>query len=238
VTRTTDTLKGTMKMQAEGMDMVQVMDGKRIGTCDAVAQKKAVNEAVAEIKATGAAETRRSCEDTARQIARNGGERATSDQFKGKGQCAAQRDSMCNQLRSRAATHAGFSAYINHRDTLRAANQPSGVALADCGIDLEKQRPGLCQRAIEELSLHRRLLPERSRQLSAVRRSVATHCRPGPTRPACAAPRSKAAGYEDADSRANAEADKAATTQSAKEAEKNTTKSGGAMDKLKKTFGF
>jgi hypothetical protein len=244
MTKTADAMKGTFNMQAEGMAMVQVMDGKRIGTCDAVAQKKAVNEAVADINATSAAETKRSCEDTARQIARNGGEKATGDTFKGKGQCAAQRESLCKQLRSRAGTYAGFAAYNNHRDALRAANQPSGGALADCGIDLEKQRPDLCKRAVGDKNYRfiGGFCPVEAAQLNAKecagfgRDYTADLARPNAG--VCRALRSKAAGYEDADTKANAEADRAAATESAKESEKNQAKSGGAMDKLKKTFGF
>jgi hypothetical protein len=59
-----------------------------------------------------------------------------------------------------------------------------------------------------------------------------------PNASVCRALRSKAAGYEDADTEANAAADKAAAAQSAKEGEKNKAKSEGSMDKLKKTFGF
>lgn len=244
MTKTADTMKGAFNMQAEGMAMVQVMEGKRIGTCDAVAQKKAVNEAVAEIQATSAAETKRNCEDTARQIARNGGDRATSDQFKGKGRCAAQRDSMCKQLRSRAGTHAGFAAYSNHRDALRAANQPSGVALADCGIDLEKQRPDLCKRAVVDKNYRfiGGFCPIEAAQLNAKecagfgRDYTADLARPNAG--TCRALRSRAGEYQDADTKANEEADRARAAESAKESEKNQAKSGGAMDKLKKTFGF
>jgi hypothetical protein len=244
MTRTADSMKGTFNMQAEGMAMVQVMEGKRIGTCDAVAQKKAVNEAVADLKATSEAETRRSCEDTARSITRNGGDRTTGDLFKGKGMCVAQRDSLCKQLRTRAGTHAGFAAYTNHRDALRAANQPSGVALADCGIDLEKQRPDLCKRAVADKNYRfiGGFCSVEAAQLSAKecagfgRDYTADLARPNAAM--CRTLRSRSTDYQDADTQANAEADRAAATQSAKEAEKNTAKSGSAMDKLKKTFGF
>jgi hypothetical protein len=244
MTKTTDTMKGTFKMQAEGMDMVQVMEGKRIGTCDAAAQKKAMNEAVADLKSAGDEQTRRGCEDMARRIAQDGGDGITGDQFKGKGQCIAQRDGLCKELRTRAGSYAGFAAYTNHRDTLRAANQASGTVLADCGIDLEKQRPGLCQRAVGEKNYRfiGGFCPNEAAQLNAKecagfgRDYTADLARPNAGM--CRALRSRAADYRDADSQANAEADKAKAAESAKESEKSKAKSEGAMDKLKKTFGF
>lgn len=244
MTKTADAMKGTFNMQAEGMAMVQVMEGKRVGTCDAVAQKKAGNEAIADLKATSEAETRRSCEDIARRIAMDGGDGSTGDMFKGKGQCVAQRDGLCKELRTRAGTHAGFAAYLNHRDKLRAANQPSGWALADCGVDLEKQRPGLCQRAVADKNYRfiGGFCEVEAAQLSAKecagfgRDYTADLARPNAAM--CRTLRSRNTNYQDADTKANEEADRVKAAESTKDGEKNKAKSEGAMDKLKKTFGF
>jgi hypothetical protein len=54
MTRTADTLNGTMKMTMKGGQMTQVMAGKRIGTCDAAAEKQKFKDKIDEMNARSA----------------------------------------------------------------------------------------------------------------------------------------------------------------------------------------
>jgi hypothetical protein len=244
MTRTADTMKGVMKMNAQGMDMEQVMEGKRIGTCDAAAQKKAVDDAVADITAANASGAKLACDNAVRMAAESGGRGNADNQFKGKGPCVAQKAQLCEQIRSRAGTHAGFAKYIQNRDQAKTLNQSWGWALGECGIDIETSRPGLCQRAVADRNYRfiGGFCPNEAAQLNAKecagfgRDYTADMARPNAGM--CRALRARAADYQDADTKANAEADKARAAENAKKQEEATGKAAASVEKMKKMFGF
>ena len=244
MTRTADGMKGSFNMRAQGMDMVQVMEGKRVGTCDAAAQKKAINDAVAEADAANATNARIACDNAVQSAVQSGGRGNGDSQFKGKGACVAYKTQICDQIRTRVGTHAGFAGYVNNRDQAQSMNQSWGWAMTECGITLEQYRPTLCKSAsndknyrfiggfcpTEAADLNTRYCAGFGRGYT----SDAQH----PNASLCRAIRSKAASYQDADTKANAAADKAKADENAKEQEKANAKATGSMEKMKKMFGF
>lgn len=244
MTRTSDMMKGTMKMRMEGMDVVQVMEGKRIGTCDAAAQKKAMDETLADIEASHQSGAKLACNNAVTAAVESGGRGNGDGQFRGKGACVAQKNQMCDQIRARAATHGGFATYIANRDQARSFNQTWGWALTECGIDIEQQRAPLCQRAVADKNYRfiGGLCPNEAKALNE------KHCAgfgrgytadaAHPNAGLCRALRSRAADYRDGDTKANEEADKAKAAENAKEQEKANAKATSSGEKLKKMFGF
>ncbi len=136
--RTADALNGEIRMRVDGMEMTMVMTGRRVGTCSAAAEKKAVDTMVADMQAQGDAQIREVCDSLIESNAKDGG--AQSDlagEFSGDGMCAAAKPRLCEQARSRAAGFEGYSAYA----------QGKGWVAAVCGLQLDRNRQQLCPKA-------------------------------------------------------------------------------------------
>jgi len=244
MTKTAEAMKGVMKMNAQGMAMEQVMEGRKVGTCDAAAQRKATNDAVAEITAVQASGAKLACDNALRTTVESGGRGNGDSQFKGKGPCVAQKAQLCEQIRSRAATHGGFATYIKNQEQAKAMNQSWGWAFTECGVDIEKNRPGLCPRAVADKNYRfvGGFCPNEAAQLNAKecagfgRDYTADMARPNAGM--CRALRARAADYQDADTKANAEADKASAKENARKQEEANAKAASSVDKMKKMFGF
>jgi hypothetical protein len=150
MTKTADTMKGTFKMATGGMEMTQTMDGKRVGTCDAGEEKKKTDKMVADSKAQAEQSIKQGCEDTAKREAESGGTGQIAGMFNGKGQCVAQKAQLCDQARAQAAGYEGYAHYVKARENAKTTHQQWGWVVSECGIDLEKQRLALYEKAVAE----------------------------------------------------------------------------------------
>jgi hypothetical protein len=149
MTKTADAMKGVFKMATQGMDMTQTMDGKRVGTCDAGAEKQKMEKTVADAKAQGEQATKKMCEDQAKREAESGGAGGAS-MFEGKGQCVSYKPQLCEQARAQAGTYAGYIHYVNSREGAKTTKQPWGWVLSECGINLDQILVTLCDRAVTD----------------------------------------------------------------------------------------
>lgn len=150
MTKTADAMKGVFKMSAQGMDMTQTMDGRRVGTCDAGAEKQKTEKMVADAKAQQEAAVKQMCEDQTKREAESGGMGGGASMFQGKGQCASYKPQLCEQARAQVGTYAGYGHYVNSSESAKTTKQPWGWVVSECGIDLEKQRVALYEKALAE----------------------------------------------------------------------------------------
>lgn len=147
MTKTADTMKGVFKMSASGMDMTQTMDGKRVGTCDAGAEKQKMEKVVADAKAQSEDATKKMCEGVVKNDAESGGTGHTASMYQGKGQCVSYKPQLCEQARAQVGGYGGYVHYLKSRESAKAANQPWGWVVSECGINLDRQRAALCASA-------------------------------------------------------------------------------------------
>lgn len=161
--RTPDTLKGTIKMQAEGMDMVMVMSGRRIGTCSQVAEQKKIDTMVKKAEAEGAAATRKGCAAIGDAMLTSGGfQPGMPPEFAAGGACAADKPALCQKAQAFAAGFDGYTAYAGSK----------GWLATSCGIKLDANRARLCPQALgaKKYGFMRRFCPS---ETNAAR---ASHC--------------------------------------------------------------
>jgi hypothetical protein len=138
VTRTADTMKGTMKMsmrdQGRAMEMTQVISGKRVGTCDAVAERKKIDDQVATIVSD-------MCKGQVESAVTTGGyEPRMPEAFTRKEQCLSSKPAVCERARAFMTGYDQYSVYAKSR----------GWVVKECGIDLEAKRTALCKTAVAE----------------------------------------------------------------------------------------
>ena len=134
MTRTADTMNGTMKMNMQGMQMTQVMSGKRVGNCDAAGEKKKVDDKVAAIIGD-------SCKMQVDMAVKTGGyETRTPEAFSKKELCLASKPDLCEKAR----------AFITGYDQYAVYAKSKGWVVAECGIDLDAKRAPLCKSAVAE----------------------------------------------------------------------------------------
>jgi Protein of unknown function (DUF3617) len=138
MTRTADTMNGTFKMnmmaQGQSMQMTQVMSGRRVGNCDAAAEKKKMDDKVAAIIGD-------SCKTQVDMAVKTGGyEPRMPEPFSKKELCLSSKPELCEKAR---AFVTGYDQYIVYAKS-------KGWVVAECGVDLESKRPGLCKAAVPE----------------------------------------------------------------------------------------
>jgi hypothetical protein len=247
MTRTADSMKGTFNMQAEGMAMVQVMEGKRVGTCDAGEEKKKTDKMIADSKAQGEDAIKKMCERLVKDDAESGGTANTAGMYQGKEQCVSYKPQLCEQARAQVGSYAGYSHYIQSRGRATKEHRQWGWVVSECGINLDKTLATLCDKAAvdKQYRFIGNYCPILAKALSG------QHCAgfgldytadiARPNAAMCSALRAKSrnqAGQEDDDGNAagasSASPGKAAGTES-KSADKPADTTGS---KLKKMFGF
>jgi len=138
VTRTGDTMNGSMKMVmnmgGKPQQMNQSYSAKRIGSCDAAAQKKKLEDDMN-------ANRQRMCDQIAEQDALNGGMvPKMPDSYSRKDQCQSSKAPLCAKAQERVATYEGYSTYMQNK----------GWVAGECGINLETTRASLCQKSLSE----------------------------------------------------------------------------------------
>ncbi|MBU1237207.1 MAG: DUF3617 domain-containing protein [Gammaproteobacteria bacterium] len=241
MTKTADTMKGVFKMSSEGMEMTQVMSGRRVGTCDAGEERAKTDKMVADIKAQGDDATRKMCEGSVKRDADNGGLGGDPGIYQAKGLCPTYKPQLCEQARARVNTYAGYGAYLKARNDAQTAGTVKwGWVVSDCGINLDKQRSSLCTRAVtdKKYGFIGAYCPVEAKQLSA------RHCAgfgrdytadmASPNAAMCSALRAKSDDYSEQDDAGAAQKPKAAAKEDATAADKAKD----AGKKLKSMFGF
>ena len=134
MTRTADTMNGTMKMNMQGMQMTQVMSGRRVGNCDAGVEKKKMDDKIAGIIGD-------SCKMQVDMAVKTGGyEPRTPEAFSKKDLCLASKPDLCEKAR----------AFITGYDQYAVYAKSKGWVAAECGIDLDAKRAALCKSAVAE----------------------------------------------------------------------------------------
>ncbi len=137
--RTADTMKGTMRMQADDMEMSMALSGRRVGTCSAVAEKQKSDAMVAKVVAQADADTKLACKSLVDSYVESGGtEEHMPDVFTGNKMCADSKPALCTQAKARAASFGGYATYAQNKGWLMKA----------CGIDLDASRKSLCPKAL------------------------------------------------------------------------------------------
>jgi hypothetical protein len=138
--RSATTLKGSLRMTARGMEMVDDYEGRLVGTCNAASDGKA---------SASDADTRKYCADTVDGDVRSGGTTSGADNYKDGEQCAPEKASLCTKASARAITVEGWEQYRSAVEIGKA--DPSteiGWVISMCHIDLQRILPGLCTRAL------------------------------------------------------------------------------------------
>jgi len=136
VTRTPDTLNGTVKMSMKNMQMTQVISGKRVGTCDAAGERQKMDEKMNAMKSEQCA----AAVDTA--VKSGGYEPRMPEQFVRKEQCAASKPALCEKARAFVSA-GGDNEYMVYAKS-------RGWVAAECGINLEAKRVALCKTGVAE----------------------------------------------------------------------------------------
>ncbi len=136
MTRTADTMTQKTTMTMDKMTMTTVSNSKRIGTCDAAADKKKVEEMVASSMS-------KTCASQVDSTYRSGGyEAKMPEMWVRQQQCASSKAALCEKARG-YVNNGGYAEYTTY------ANSKGWVA-AECGINLEARRVDLCKRAVNE----------------------------------------------------------------------------------------
>lgn len=131
MTRTADTMNGTIKMSMKNGQMTQVMSGKRVGTCDAAAERKKIDDKMNAVLGD-------MCAQQVDMAVKSGGyEPKMPEQFARKEQCAASKPSVCEKARAFVSGYDEYGIYAKSR----------GWVASECGINLEAKRVELCKKA-------------------------------------------------------------------------------------------
>ena len=162
--RTPELLKGSMKMQTQGMVMTMRMSGRRVGSCSQAAEKKKVDALIGAAKAKSDAATREACASIGQAQLKSGGfAPKIPEEYAAGGMCADAKPGLCQQARSFAAGFDGYAAY----------SASKGWVVAACGIALEANRAPLCGRAFaaKKYAFLKRYCPAETQAARA------SHCR-------------------------------------------------------------
>lgn len=134
MTRTADTMNGTIKMSMKNGQMTQIISGKRIGTCDAAAERKKIDDQIA-------GNMEKFCAGQVDMALKSGGyEPKMPEQFTRKEQCAASKPPLCEKAQAFAGGYDGYHTYAKSK----------GWVATECGINLEAKRATLCQKAMAD----------------------------------------------------------------------------------------
>jgi hypothetical protein len=147
--RTSDTLKQTirttMRQGGKTMETTMISSGRRIGSCDFAASRKQMLAQVEKAETEGKERMRQNCEQRMEEDAKKGGiGDKMPEAYTNKRQCLGSKDAMCVKARAHAMTYEGYNAYMETR------KRGWGWVPGACGIDLEANRAGLCQKAQAE----------------------------------------------------------------------------------------
>lgn len=134
MTRTADTMNGTIKMSMKNGQMTQVMSGKRVGTCDAAAERKKIDDQM------GAMMEDVCSAQVGGALASGGREPKMPELFAQKEKCAASKPSLCEKAQTFAGGYDGYNVYAKSK----------GWVAKECGISLEAKRAALCQTAVSD----------------------------------------------------------------------------------------
>lgn len=130
----TGTYSGKMNMHSKDGDMIMAYDGKRIGTCDAAAEKKKLDDKMG-------AMLNDVCTAQVEATVNSGGLEAKMPAiFSNKDQCASSKPEVCEKTRS----------FIKGYDGYRIYAKSKGWVVKECGINLEANRAALCQTAMTD----------------------------------------------------------------------------------------
>lgn len=136
MTRTADTMTQKTTMTMGKTTMTTVSNSKRIGTCDAAADKKKMEDFVA-------SNMNKMCASQLDSTYRSGGyEAKMPEMWTRPQQCAGSKPALCEKARGYVGNggYAEYTAYANSK----------GWVAAECGINLEARRLELCKRAVNE----------------------------------------------------------------------------------------
>jgi hypothetical protein len=136
MTRTPDTMNQTVKMTMGGQTMTMVGVGKRIGSCDAAADKKKMQDQVA-------GDISKMCAAQLESTYKSGGhEGKMPEMWSRPQQCASSKATLCEKARGHVVngSYAEYTTYANSK----------GWVAAECGINVEARRVELCKKAVTE----------------------------------------------------------------------------------------
>lgn len=134
VTRTADTMNGTIKMSMKGGQMTQIISGKRVGTCDAAAERKKMDDKMG-------AMLEDVCSGQTDMALKSGGyEPRMPELFAQKEKCAASKPSLCEKAKAFVGGYDGYLTYARSK----------GWVAKECGINLDAKRAALCQTAMSD----------------------------------------------------------------------------------------
>lgn len=139
MTRTADMLKGTIKINSRQGEMTQILDGKRIGTCDAAVVQKQREQDMQQMKGEAAKLNNDMCANLSEMEANSSGfdpgvETSYSQQ---KGPCASFKPVLCEKAKNVAGTYEGYDTYVKNK----------GWVIKACGINLQAKHTALCKQA-------------------------------------------------------------------------------------------
>lgn len=136
MTRTTDGMNQTIKMTMGKDTMTMVGVGKRIGSCDAAANKKKMQDTIA-------ADHTKMCADQVENTYKRGGYDAKIPELWSRpAQCAASKPTLCEKARG-FVNNGSYDEY-----TVYATGK--GWVAGECGIKLEARRVELCKKAVSD----------------------------------------------------------------------------------------
>lgn len=139
MTRTADAMNGSFHVVTAHGEMNQTLAGRRVGACDAAAARQKRDAQVESVRSQGQAAMQQACDGQIQQLAATAGNAGDPQGrlFHGDGMCASFQPKLCSAALAAAATYEGFPAYL-----------AGGPLVAECKIDVEKQRATLCPKAV------------------------------------------------------------------------------------------
>lgn len=142
---------GKMKMHSKDGDMAMAYDGKRIGSCDAAAEKKHIEDSVLVPLKEANDKQRAEC----KKILDEGGKPLVNGyfQFVYEGsQCKDMKPAMCDKVRAQSGDYRGYGELVAEEKNTAEMRKQGGVHMqrplsAECGLDMKKLERNICQKA-------------------------------------------------------------------------------------------
>ncbi len=145
------TYSGKMKMHDKDGDMVMVYNGKRIGSCDVAVENKRMEEMIQAPGKALLAEQRADC----KKLLDKGGKELVEGYglfvFQGM-HCTDMKKSMCDKVRAQSSEYAVYGALVQDEKDAASFRKEVGAQapkplVAECGFDMAKILPTVCQKA-------------------------------------------------------------------------------------------
>lgn len=145
------TYSGKMNMHSKDGDMVMAYDGKRIGSCDAVAERKRMEDSVLVPMKEANDKQRAEC----KKMLDEGGKSLINgySQFVFQGSaCGDMKPAMCDKVRAQSADYRGYGDLATEEKNVAEIRKQSGTHAqrplsAECGLDMKKLERNICQKA-------------------------------------------------------------------------------------------